>query len=107
MPHSLLSTLSSGPLDIVGDVHGEIDPLLSLMHHLGYDEHGSHPDNRKLVFVGDLTDRGPDSLAVVNLVQALTERQHAQCVLGNQLGDRRSKRSGSPRGAGISRRPAA
>jgi len=83
MPHSLLSTLSSGPLDIVGDVHGEIDPLLSLMHHLGYDEHGSHPDNRKLVFVGDLTDRGPDSLAVVNLVQALTERQHAQCVLGN------------------------
>lgn len=83
MPHSLLSTLSSGPLDIVGDVHGEIDPLLSLMHHLGYDEHGSHPDNRKLVFVGDLTDRGPDSLAVVNLVQALTERQQAQCVLGN------------------------
>ena len=83
MPHSLLSTLSSGPLDVVGDVHGEIDPLLSLMHHLGYDEHGSHPDNRKLVFVGDLTDRGPDSLAVVNLVQALTERQHAQCVLGN------------------------
>jgi hypothetical protein len=53
------------------------------MHHLGYDEHGSHPDNRKLVFVGDLTDRGPDSLAVVNLVQALTERQLAQCVLGN------------------------
>jgi len=83
MPHSLLSTLSSGPLDVVGDVHGEIDPLLSLMHHLGYDEHGSHPDNRKLVFVGDLTDRGPDSLAVVNLVQALTERQLAQCVLGN------------------------
>lgn len=83
MPYSLLSTLSSGPLDIVGDVHGEIDPLLSLMHHLGYDEHGSHSDNRKLVFVGDLTDRGPDSLAVVNLVQALTERQQAQCVLGN------------------------
>ena len=80
---TLISHLTSGPLDIVGDVHGEIDPLLSLMHHLGYDEHGSHPDNRKLVFVGDLTDRGPDSLAVVNLVQALTERQLAQCVLGN------------------------
>ena len=83
MPHSLLSTLSSGPLDIVGDVHGEIGPLLSLMHRLGYDEHGSHPDNRKLVFVGDLTDRGPDSLAVVNLVRTLTEARRAQCVLGN------------------------
>ena len=81
--HSLLATLSSGPLDIVGDIHGEIDPLLSLMHHLGYDEDGSHPHNRKLVFVGDLTDRGPDSVAVVNLVQTLTEAQRAQCVLGN------------------------
>ena len=80
---TLISHLSSGPLDIVGDVHGEIDPLLSLMHHLGYDEHGFHPDNRKLVFVGDLTDRGPDSLTVVNLVQTLTETQRAQCVLGN------------------------
>lgn len=83
MPHSLLSTLSSGPLDIVGDVHGEIDPLTSLMYQLGYDQQGRHPEDRKLVFVGDLTDRGPDSLAVVNLVQALTERQQAQCVLGN------------------------
>ena len=56
MTHSLLATLSPGPLDIVGDVHGEIDPLLSLMHHLGYNKDGWHPNNRKLVFVGDLTD---------------------------------------------------
>ena len=81
--HSLLAPLLSGPLDIVGDVHGEIAPLLSLMNHLGYDQHGFHPHNRKLVFVGDLTDRGPDSLSVVKLVQKLTKAQRAQCVLGN------------------------
>ena len=83
MKPSLLATLSPGPLDIVGDIHGEIDPLLSLMNHLGYDQQGRHPEDRKLVFVGDLTDRGPDSLAVVNLVQRLTEAERAQCVLGN------------------------
>ena len=77
MKPSLLATLSPGPLDIVGDIHGEIDPLLSLMNHLGYDQQGRHPEDRKLVFVGDLTDRGPDSLAVVNLVQRLTEAERA------------------------------
>jgi hypothetical protein len=35
------------------------------------------------VFVGDLADRGPDSPAVVELVQRLVESSLAQCVLGN------------------------
>ena len=83
MASSLIQPLFDGPLDIVGDVHGEIEPLRSLMRHLGYDEDGNHPDGRRLVFVGDLTDRGPDSPAVVNLVQRLVESGRAQCVLGN------------------------
>ena len=68
---SLIQPLFDGPLDIIGDVHGEIDPLRSLLRHLGYDDGGLHPDGRRLVFVGDLTDRGPDSPAVVNLIQRL------------------------------------
>jgi len=32
---SLIQPLFDGPLDIVGDVHGEIDALRSLMRHLG------------------------------------------------------------------------
>jgi hypothetical protein len=80
---TLVQPLFDGPLDIVGDVHGEIDALRSLMHHLGYDGDGQHPDGRKLVFVGDLTDRGPDSPAIVDLVQHLIESGSAQCVLGN------------------------
>ena len=83
MASSLIQPLFDGPLDIVGDVHGEIDPLRSLMGYLGYNEDGLHPDGRRLVFVGDLTDRGPDSPAVVNLVQRLIESGRAQCVLGN------------------------
>ena len=94
MPDSLVQPLFDGPLDVVGDVHGEIDALRSLMRNLGYAEDGSHPKDRRLVFVGDLTDRGPDSPTVVDLVKSLVDAGRAQCVLGNHdlnilLGDRK------------------
>ena len=94
MPDSLVQPLFNGPLDIIGDVHGEIEALSSLLHHLGYDATGRHPSDRKLVFVGDLTDRGPDSPAVVDIVHSLVNAERAQCVLGNHdlnilLGDRK------------------
>lgn len=77
----------------MGDVHGEIDALQALMAHLGYDGRGGHAAGRRLVFVGDLTDRGPDSPAVVELVSDLLAADRAQCVLANHdlnilLGDR-------------------
>ena len=80
---SLIQPLFDGPVDIVGDVHGEIGALRSLLQYLGYDEGGNHPEDRRLVFLGDLTDRGPDSPAVVDLVRALVNAGRAQCVLGN------------------------
>jgi hypothetical protein len=79
----LIAPLFEGPIDIVGDIHGEIDALRHLTSHLGYDSRGGHPDGRHLVFVGDLCDRGADSPAVVGFVSALIERGLAQCVLGN------------------------
>jgi hypothetical protein len=80
--HPLIQPLFDGPLDIIGDVHGEIDALLTLMHRLGYDGRGLNP-TRRLVFLGDLTDRGPDSPSVVKLVQSLVAAGRAQCILGN------------------------
>ena len=59
MPYSLVHPLFAGPLDIVGDVHGEIDALQNLLNHLGYGEDGVHQGGRRLVFLGDLIDRGP------------------------------------------------
>ncbi|HVX57398.1 MAG TPA: metallophosphoesterase, partial [Candidatus Saccharimonadales bacterium] len=70
-------------MDIVGDVHGEVGALLDLLSALGYGANGRHPAGRRLVFVGDLCDRGPDSVAVMELVGELVDRQLAQCVLGN------------------------
>lgn len=80
---SLVQTLPAGPLDIVGDIHGEFDALCQLMAHLGYDREGRHPDGRTLVFVGDFCDRGPDSPAVLELAQRLVRSGRAVAVLGN------------------------
>ncbi len=83
MPPSLVRPLFPGPVDVVADVHGEIDALHDLLARLGYREDGIHPDGRRLVFLGDLIDRGPDSPAVVKFVQTLVENGLGQCVLGN------------------------
>ena len=42
MKESLVRPLPEGPLDIVGDVHGEIDAINSLMRNLGYASDGTH-----------------------------------------------------------------
>ncbi len=70
-------------LDIIGDVHGEIEALQNLLHHLGYRSDGSHPQQRLPVFVGDICDRGPDSPAAFALVQDWLDRGHARTILGN------------------------
>ena len=83
MSISVEAPLAAGSLDIIGDVHGELEALHALLQHLGYDHDGQHRDGRHLVFVGDLCDRGPDSPGVIELVEALCATGQAQCVLGN------------------------
>lgn len=79
----MIETLPSGPVDIVGDVHGELDALRALLAAAGYDVEGRNPDGRRLVFLGDLVDRGPDSPGVVRLVRGLVESGQAHAILGN------------------------
>lgn len=79
----LIQPLATGPLDVIGDVRGEVDALDALLRELGYDAKARHPEGRRLVFVGDLCDRGPDSIEVIQRVQAWIAAGRAQCVLGN------------------------
>lgn len=84
-PHAApkIAPLFDGPVDVVGDVHGEFDALVRLLQALGYDADGRHREGRRLVFVGDLGDRGPDSPAVYDLAIRLHAAGRAQAVLGN------------------------
>ena len=79
----LIQQLPHNNVDIIGDIHGEIDALEKLLELLGYNSDGLHPENRHLVFVGDLVDRGPDSIAVIRLVKRLIDNGKAYCILGN------------------------
>lgn len=70
-----------GPFDVIGDVHGCADELAILLVELGYrlswdDDRTARidaPHGRKLVFVGDLVDRGPRSPGVIRIAMAAVE----------------------------------
>lgn len=65
-------------IDIIGDIHGCLTELEALTRKCGYiweDGIPIHPDNRLLGFVGDLTDRGPSSLKVAEIVWRLVIEQ--------------------------------
>jgi protein phosphatase len=76
-----------GPFDIIGDVHGCYDELTTLLGQLGYAEQPGgawrHSAGRKLVFLGDLVDRGPKIPEVLRLVMASVKADTALCVPGN------------------------
>lgn len=74
-----------GPFDIIGDVHGCLTELEQLLSQLGYvrTDAYQHPEGRMAIFLGDLVDRGPQSLAVLDLVIAMVELGHALSVPGN------------------------
>lgn len=79
-----------GPFDVIGDVHGCLDELATLLSSLGYEVDGipesptaRHPEGRKAVYLGDLVDRGPDSPGVLRLVMSMVREGSALCVPGN------------------------
>jgi hypothetical protein len=79
-----------GPFDIIGDVHGCRTELVALLGKLGYTVRGSTedpevipPEGRRVLFLGDLVDRGPDSPGVLRLVMRMLRDGHALCVPGN------------------------
>jgi protein phosphatase len=75
-------------LDIIGDIHGCASELQELLSKLGYEMSSSgafvHPQNRLAVFVGDLTDRGPASVAALEIVWKMIQAKSAKLgALGN------------------------
>lgn len=59
---------------VIGDVHGCLSELNQLLAKFNYT-----PAQDRLIFVGDLINKGPDSLGVLERVQSLG----AQVILGN------------------------
>lgn len=72
--------------DVIGDIHGQGGKLRALLARLGYAERARHwraPQGRMAVFVGDLIDRGPEQIAVLEIVRRMVDAGQAKVVMGN------------------------
>jgi bis(5'-nucleosyl)-tetraphosphatase (symmetrical) len=59
----------------VGDAQGCAPSLKALVKKL--------PSKSKMIFLGDLVNRGPDSLGALRQLKSLQESGRAECILGN------------------------
>ncbi|GHE22847.1 metallophosphoesterase [Halomonas urumqiensis] len=71
--------------DLIGDVHGCGATLAALLEKLGYHQRGGvyrHP-RRRVIFLGDLIDRGPRIRLAVRIARRMVEEGEAHIVMGN------------------------
>ena len=71
--------------DLIGDIHGHSEPLVELLHKLGYLKSNGvfrHAD-RQVIFLGDFIDRGPDQRGVIEIVRPMIDQGTALSVMGN------------------------
>jgi hypothetical protein len=71
--------------DIIGDIHGCNATLQALLEKLGYARRDAvyrHP-SRRVVFLGDFIDRGPQQRAVLDTVRPMVAAGAALAVMGN------------------------
>ncbi len=85
----IYSRISAAKIDVIGDIHGCFNELVVLLGKLGYEVDRkncrliSTPMERRIVFVGDFTDRGPEPVKVLRLVMDAIHRGIAYSVRGN------------------------
>jgi hypothetical protein len=71
--------------DLIGDIHGCGLTLIDLLEQMGYSKKNGvyqHP-KRKVVFLGDIVDRGPNIRLACHIVRDMVEAGHADIVMGN------------------------
>lgn len=71
--------------DLIGDIHGCGNTLIRLLEQMGYSKKNGvyqHP-KRKVVFVGDIVDRGPNIRLALHVVRDMVEAGQAEIVMGN------------------------
>ncbi len=71
--------------DLIGDIHGCGNTLIELLEQLGYSKRNGiyqHP-KRKVVFLGDIVDRGPHIRLACHVVRDMVDAGHAEIVMGN------------------------
>lgn len=71
--------------DLIGDIHGHSEPLARLLDKLDYaktDGVFRHAE-RRVIFLGDFIDRGPDQRGVLEIARPMIDEGTALSVMGN------------------------
>jgi hypothetical protein len=73
--------------DIIPDIHGQAEKLRVALKNLGWERRGAtwtHPEpGRRILFLGDFIDRGPENGAVIRIVRELMDAGRARAIMGN------------------------
>jgi hypothetical protein len=71
--------------DIIGDIHGHASLLKKLLKEMGYKRgpSGYSHSERKVIFVGDFVNRGPEIRLTLQMIRNMTESGNAYAILGN------------------------
>ncbi len=80
------SVMNTQHYDLIGDIHGQYDKLEALLLHLGYAPTNAtwrHPAGRKVIFLGDYIDRGPQVREVLHTVRGMVDAGDALAIMGN------------------------
>lgn len=73
-------------IDFIGDIHGYAEKLTKLLTKLDYREIDgvySHPEKRKVIFLGDYVDRGPEIFQTLKIVKSMCDAGNAYALMGN------------------------
>jgi hypothetical protein len=72
-------------IDIIGDIHGHADPLHQLLKLMDYREIDGvyYHHERKVMFLGDFIDRGPEQVEVLRIVRTMCVNGVADAIMGN------------------------
>ncbi|MCG6158054.1 metallophosphoesterase [Rubinisphaera margarita] len=76
-----LETNISGPIAVIGDVHGQVDKLGIILDRI---QDAPRFDERWIVFVGDFVDRGPETRETIDMILEFVDyHPRTTAVAGN------------------------
>ena len=68
---------------VIGDIHGRLDLYEALIAAIEDDNRKAAPADTRIVLLGDLVDRGPDSAGVIARTRQWQERVKLRVLAGN------------------------
>jgi len=77
--------MSTSNYDLIGDIHGHAEVLRRLLRKMNYrdDDGVFRQRDRRVIFVGDFVDRGPEQSEVLHIAKSMCDAGTALAVMGN------------------------